>query len=57
MPTVRADAALGYGRERPDTERWRHERRFLRLGASVALPRGFTVGASAQFSETDYEGN
>ena len=56
-PTVRADAAVGWGRERPETERWRHERRFLRLGASVALPRGFTVGASAEYRETDYEGN
>ena len=56
-PTVRADAALGWGRERPETERWRHERRWVRAGASVALPRGFTVGASAEFRETEYEGN
>ena len=56
-PTVRADAALGWGRERPETERWRHERRWVRAGASVALPRGFTVGASAKFRETEYEGN
>ena len=56
-PTVRANGALGWGRERPDTERWRHERRLVRLGVSVALPRGFTVGASAEYRETDYEGN
>ena len=56
-PTVRADAALGWGRERPETERSRHERRWVRAGASVALPRGFTVGASAELRETDYEGN
>ena len=56
-PTVRADAALGWGRERPGTERWRHERRWVRAGGSVALPRGFTVGASAELRETDYEGN
>ena len=56
-PTVRADAALGWGRERPETERWRNERRWVRAGASVALPRGFTVGASAELRETDYEGN
>ena len=56
-PTVRVEAALGWGRERPETERWRHERRWVRAGASVALPRGFTVGASAELRESDYEGN
>ena len=56
-PTVRADAALGWGRERPKTERWRHDRRWVRLGASVALPRGFTVGASGELRRADYEGN
>ena len=56
-PTVRADAALGWGRERPETERWRHERRWVRSGVTVALPRGFTVGASAELRETGYEGN
>ena len=56
-PTVRANAALGWGRERPETVRWRHERRWVRAGVSVALPRGFTVGASARLSETDYEGS
>ena len=56
-PTVRADAAAGWGRERPETARWRHERRWVRSGVTVALPRGFTVGASAQLSEADYEGN
>ena len=56
-PTVRADAAFGWGRERPDTERWRHERRWLRMGVSAALPRGFTVGLSGRLSRTGYEGN
>ena len=56
-PTVRINAAAGWGRERPETERWRHERRWARAGISVALPRGFTVGASAELREADYEGN
>ena len=56
-PTVRADAALGWGRERPEQERWRHERRWFRAGVTVALPRGFTVGASGRVSWADYEGN
>ena len=55
--TVRADAVLGWGRERPELERWRHERQWLRLGVSVALPRGFTVGGSAEIRWADYEGN
>ena len=56
-PTVRADAALGWGQERPDSERWRHKRKWLRLGVSVALPRGFTVGGSGEMRWTDYEGD
>ncbi len=56
-PTVRADAAFGWGRERPEQERWRHERRWLRTGVSVAFSRGFNVGASARVSWADYEGN
>ena len=55
--TVRADGALGWGQERTDSERWRHERKWLRLGVSVALPRGFTVGGSGEMRWTDYEGN
>ena len=55
--TVRGDAALGWGLERTDLERWRHKRKWLRLGVSVALPRGFTVGGSGEMRWTDYEGN
>ena len=56
-PTLRADAAAGWGRDRPEMERWRHERRWLRLGATTALPKGFTVGASGELRLADYEGN
>ena len=56
-PTVRTNAALGWGRERPETERWRHDRRWLRVGATVALPRGFTVPGSGELRWTDYQGN
>ena len=56
-PTMRANAGLGWGRERPDLERWRHERRWLRAGVEVALPRGYTLGASGELRSTDYEGN
>ena len=56
-PTVRADAAAGYGRERPETRRWRHARRWARAGVTVALPLGFTVGAGGELRWTAYEGN
>ena len=56
-PTLRADAAVGYGRERPRTERWRHDRQWVRLGLTVALPRGFTVGVGGQLRRTGYEGD
>ena len=55
--TVRVDAATGWGQERPDLERWRYQRQWLRLGASVALPRGFTVGGSGEMRWADYEGD
>ena len=56
-PTVRADVASGYGRGRPDTERWRYARRWARAGLSYALPYGFTVGGSGELRRTQYEGN
>ena len=55
-PTVRVDGALGYGRERPGLLRFRSSSRWARVGAEVALPRGFVVGASAQLRWTDFEG-
>ncbi len=56
-PTLRANAATGYGRERPKAERWRHDRRWLRLGVTVALPLGFTVGGGGEVRRTGYESN
>ena len=56
-PTVRVEAELGWGRERPETERWRHERRWVQTGVTVALPRGFNVDVRGRLGWTDYEGN
>ena len=56
-PTVRIDASLGWGRERPETERWRLSRRRVQAGVTVDLPWGFTVGASGTLRWTEYEGN
>ena len=57
LPILRADGAAGYARERPRSETWRNASRWMRLGASVALPLGFTVGGSGELRWTDYEGN
>ena len=57
LPILRADGAAGYARERPKSDRWRNASRWLRLGASVALPLGFTLGGSGELRWTDYEGN
>ena len=57
LPILRADGAAGYAHERPRSETWRNASRWLRLGASVALPLGFTVGGSGELRWTDYEGN
>ena len=55
-PTVRLDGALGYSAVRPERLRYRSSSRWVRVGAEVALPRGFAVGASAQLRWTDYKG-
>ena len=55
-PTVRIDGALGYGNVRPERLRFRNTSRWLRMGVRKALPKGFSLGASAQMRWTDYEG-
>ena len=57
LPILRADGAAGYARERPRSETWRNASRWMRLGASVALPLGFTVSGSGELRWTNYEGN
>ena len=51
------DGAIGWGRERPGTERWRHERRWMRGSVTVALRRGFTVGGTGTLRWVDHGGN
>ena len=57
LPILRADGAAGYDRVRSRSETWRNASRWMRLGASVALPLGFTVGGSGELRWTNYEGN
>ena len=55
-PTLRLRAAAGHDRERPETQAWRSSGLWGRLGADLALPMGFTVGASGTLRWTGYEG-
>ena len=56
-PVLRLDGVAGYARERPDAVRWQNSSRWVRLGVSVALPRGFTLGGNAELRRRTYEGN
>ena len=56
-PTVRLDTTAGYGRDRPESVKYRSESKWLQAGVSVALPKGFTVGGGGGVRWTDYEGN
>ena len=56
-PTARLDAALGWGQQRTERERDRHANRWLRVGTSVLLPWGFTLGGAATLRWTEYEGS
>ena len=53
-PTVRIDAAAGWGSQRTERERYRHTRRWVRLGVTAHLPWGFTVGGAGTLRWTDY---
>ena len=56
-PTVRANVAVGYDRERTESIQWRNSTRWTRAGLSVALPMGFTVGGSGALHWTRYDGS
>lgn len=55
-PTLQLRGAFGYAAEDPESRKWRNRTRWGRLGASVALPFGFTLGGNAELRETDYQG-
>ena len=54
--TVRAEAAAGYARERPKNPLYHNTSRWGRIGVSVILPRGFTLGASYELRRKQYKG-
>ena len=57
LPTVRLDAAAGWGWQRPKRENQRSASRWLRAGATAQLPWGFSVGGAGTVRWTDYEGS
>ena len=54
-PTIRLNASAGYGRDRPEERKSRNESKWVQVGASVALPKGFTVGGGGGVRWTDFE--
>ena len=56
-PTMRVDTALGWARQRTERERERNSSRWGRLGVTLALPWGFTVGGAGTLRWTGYEGD
>ena len=56
-PTIRLNAAAGWGLQRTKRERERNSSRWVRAGVTGLLPWGFTVGGSGTVRWTGYEGN
>ena len=54
-PTMRIDTALGWGLQRTERKRERNASRWGRVGATVLLPHGFTVGGAVTLRWTDYK--
>ena len=56
-PTLKTDATIGYAKEHTNAKNRRNSTRWVRIGTSVALPRGFTLGGSVEYRPTEYQGN
>ena len=54
-PVLRVHATVGYERDHAASEHYRNLGRWVRVGTSLALPLGFTLGTSAQMRRTYYE--
>ena len=55
-PTMRIDSAFGWSKQRTEQKRQRNSSRWLRLGTTVHLPYGFTMGGAATLRWTAYRG-
>ena len=56
-PVLRVQMTVGYERDHAASEHWRSLSRWVRVGTSLALPLGFTLGTSAQMRRTYYDGS
>ena len=56
LPILRVGGDAGYNWTRANSEHWRSRGPQASLGATVALPLGFTVGLSASLQRTEYQG-
>ena len=54
--TLRLNASVGLGRDRPERTQYRNRNRWLQGGLTLALPRGITVGGRGTLARTRYEG-
>ena len=55
-PVLRVHMTVGYARDHAALEHWRNLSRWVRVGTSLALPLGFTLGTSAQMNRVYYDG-
>ena len=56
-PVLRVHMTVGYERDHAASEHWRNLSRWVRVGTSLALPLGFTLGTSAQMRRVYYDGS
>ena len=56
-PVLRVHLMVGYEHNHAVSEHWRNLSRWVRVGTSLDLPLGFTLGTSAQMRRTSYEGS
>ena len=53
-PTLSLNSAIGFSKQRANEPRFENRSRRVRAGFNTALPRGFSMGGSAQIRWTDY---
>ena len=56
-PVLRVQFLIGYERDHAASVHWKNLSRWVRVGTSLALPFGFTLGTSAQMRRTYYAGD
>ena len=56
-PVLRVHMTVGYEHDHAASVHWRNLGRWVRVGTSLALPLGFTLGTSAQMRRVHYDGS